>query len=458
MWLAPIALVLLQAGQVEVPEPSSSPSVAPGEGEEGSDGSEVPADEDAQEGGSDADPAPSEAETSAPSEPPESEVAAQPPVEPEGSAEATPESPSADPEAGTPPEAAPPAGPPAIKVGCPELETPEATVEACAAYLAKKQKEVDERKAEEEKKRKEGFWTDKHLHVGASALGLFNRSFVGQTDGLTIQFGAFAGGDVTLGYSGHEWRSAFAITESMIAQPSVEQLIPFFIKAADEASASTEYKFRWGTVPWVGPFAKAEARTQVFPGYVLKDTPVSVIRSNLDGTTEIDSFAAGTPIFLTSWFEPLTLTETAGVFVEPPDVKPWITYGFKAAAAANHVVALGGYVNADNPDTPELELNQIGIVNSAGVQGEARVSGAVLEYMTWGLNAVVYYPILAVGANVEDVGLLERTHLDVDALVSVKVLKWASIDGVVKVRRQPFVLNDWQVQASLLFTAGFNIL
>lgn len=333
-------------------------------------------------------------------------------------------------------------------------------VKACEALLAQKKKEAEAAAAEAEKTRKQGFWSDRALSVGASALGLFNYQAVGQQDGFGLQVGALADGKLVLGYFGHEWTSAFRLQEVFTAVPNPGGFLsaPLLGKTGDELVGSSEYRFKAAIFPWAGPFVQARAQTRIFPSWVLKPEATRAVRTNVDGTVTSEVIGKNLPLYITGWFEPLILEETAGAFVEPPSFDPWVKTGFKAAAAAQHVIGYGGYVLTDDAATPTLEMTQIPITNSVGVQGEARASGLVLERLGWGVAAVIYYPILALGPTVGDVTLLERTHVDLEATLSIKLAEWLSLDGVTRLRRQPFVLNDWQFQTQVLLTAGFQLL
>jgi hypothetical protein len=48
--------------------------------------------------------------------------------------------------------------------------------------------------------------------------------------------------------------------------------------------------------------------------------------------------------------------------------------------------------------------------------------------------------------------------LAVSMPAAVKLVKWASLDYVVNVKRLPMILDQWQVQHSVLLTAGFDLL
>jgi hypothetical protein len=332
------------------------------------------------------------------------------------------------------------------------------TLEEAKKVIAAHEAEEAAKAAAAEAKRKEGLWWDKKLSIGATALGLFNRGFVGQADGLGLQLGAIASGEFKLGFKGLVWKSNFDLAESLVVTPNGENFLsPIVGKAADRFQGQTEVRYQYPGFSYVGPFARAQVQAVVLPSWVLRQQTTRVVKNNIDADPFVYVIGPNLPISTTGWFEPLIFQETVGVLAEPPSWKEWVTSLFRLSGAAQHQLAWGGHVVTDDPDTPELELSQVAVVNSVGVQAEAEVSGTIVERVGYGLKGVVFYPVLAVGPGVEDVSLIERTHVDLEARTSLRLAEWLSLDGVVLVRRQPFVINDWQLQTSLLLTSSYSI-
>lgn len=326
----------------------------------------------------------------------------------------------------------------------------------CVEKLAEKDAADKELAAILEKKKKLGFWYEKALTLGATGSGLYNQKFVGQVDGFALQAGAILNGMFALGYAGSEWRNTLTLEEALLATPTDDLFAPRVTKAADNLSLLSAYSYRWSRFPYVGPYAQLRGQTQVFQSYVMPGAEgITVRRTFRDGRVQDESITPGKAAFLTDFFEPLTVTESVGAFVEPPTFPPWITYNFKLGAAGQHVIVRDGFVVADDPATGEVELNQLGISNSFGSEAEAVIGGQVTEMFLWNVMARLYYPILILEET--ELDLIERTHLDLQTTLSLRLTKWLSADWVTKVRRQPFVLNDWQVQSQVLLTTGFSV-
>ena len=57
-----------------------------------------------------------------------------------------------------------------------------------------------------------------------------------------------------------------------------------------------------------------------------------------------------------------------------------------------------------------------------------------------------------------DLDGIDLLNTELTAKISVKLAKWLSLDYVLSAKRVPLNLDDWQVQNSVLATAGFDIL
>jgi len=307
-----------------------------------------------------------------------------------------------------------------------------------------------------DKKKKDGFWWEKSLTLGASGSGLYNQKFVGQVDGFALQAGAILNGMIALGYIGNEWRNTLTIEESILATPTDDLFSPRVTKSADNLQLLSAYSYRWSRFPYVGPYAQLRGQTQIFQsGLQPAADGVVVKRTFRDGRVQNETVNFGQAAFLTDFFEPFTVTESVGMFIEPPTLPPWLVYALKVGVAGQHVIVRDGFVIADDAATPEIELQQLSLSNSFGSEAEAVVSGQITDLFLWSVLARVYYPIFILEET--ELDLVERTHLDLQTTLSLRLTKWLSADWVTKVRRQPFVLNDWQIQSQVLLTTGFSV-
>jgi len=286
--------------------------------------------------------------------------------------------------------------------------------------------------------------------VGLSGSFLQNSNFVGQADGVTMQFGGLLSGNANFRRGSHDWQNTLSIEHAQLKSPTIDS----FIKSADALELKSLYLFRIPSVEWLGPYARARAFTQIFPGYGI--TAEDAVLSRTDGDTTSTEGVKGQERFnLTSWFEPLIFEEAIGGFVSPVDTKA-VSVTFTAGLGSQQVFTQGGFAVADDEDTPELEL--VGLTSVFSVGGEAGVDAKgvlVPEVLSWNANAGVYYPFINSQDAITGIDLL---HITAGGGLSLKVSKWVAVDYALRIIKQPFVLQDYQIQNQLLITSGFDLL
>jgi hypothetical protein len=287
--------------------------------------------------------------------------------------------------------------------------------------------------------------------AGASLSALHNQNVLGQLDGLTVVGGTLLAGSASLFVGQHEWQNVATYELSLLKSPLFDEVA----KSADNLDLRSLYLYRIPAFDWVGPYAGARSFLPLFPGYALPTQSVFTRRIFNDGTEQVKFEEGQRSILLTTWLEPLVVTESAGLFVRPLE-KKWLTVDTKAGVGAQQIVSAGGFVVADDAATAELELRQLESQSSAGVELEWALRGVVLGNMGYGLLTTVYYPLLL--SQETELSLADRAHVDLTGTLSYRLNKWLSVDYLLRVRRVPFVLNDWQVQNSLLLTVGVSSL
>lgn len=288
------------------------------------------------------------------------------------------------------------------------------------------------------------------LTLGATISFQHNSKVVGSVDGANFQLGLVMDGFANFRSGDHEWQNSLGIRETFTKTPNVD----LFLKSTDSLALKTTYLYRIPDVDWLGPFVRVSLDTSIFEGYDARPTDTTVIRTKTTGDTATEVVAAQESIDLTGYFEPLTLKEVAGLFANPVQEKE-IQVNIQLGVGGTQTFTQNGYVLSDKADTPELELVQIEDFQQAGGELEIGIKGQVEEYMTWGTNASFFQPFYSSIDN----GLsgLDLMTIKFNAGVSVRLAKWASLDYVLTAKREPLILDEWQVQNGLLLTAGFSI-
>ena len=299
------------------------------------------------------------------------------------------------------------------------------------------------------------------LRIGGSAALNYNKDVDGVTDGVALTFGLYINGALDYVYDNFEWQNKLDIEHQQTKTPNIDS----FIKTADKLDFQTLALFRIPSVEWLGPFVRFRLQSSIFPGHYIsdKDTTVRYYKSGTKLDEKDDSKFAEAPknlkaqesVKLSNAFEPLLLSESAGVFLNPYTTE-MLTVTFKAGIAGQHLIAQDGYVSFDDADDdPYYDVIELIDTNSVGIEGELELSGVFVGYVNWSLAGSLYYPF----AVDEDHGLdgADLIHAGIEGKISVKLASWASLDYSLTVKRQPFVTTDWQVNNTLLFNVGFDV-
>ena len=314
------------------------------------------------------------------------------------------------------------------------------------------------------------------LRIGGSAALNYNDGVADVTDGTAFTVGALLKAGIDGVYKNLEWQNTLDIEEQFSKTPTLDS----FIKSADKLDFNTMLLFRIPKVEWLGPFIRFHLQSPIFwTDYVSdKDLTIRYYQNDtkIDGKSddklvqqdfEPDVAAANKlgpgkkalkaqeSTRMASAFEPLTLTESAGLFMNPYTTTP-LTFTFKVGVAGQHLVTQGGYVPFDdNADDAFYDVKLLENQNSVGIEGEADLHGVITEIVNWSLKAYLYYPFV-MSADTELTGI-DLIHTDLQAKISVKISSWASIDYSLTAKIQPFVKEGWQINNTLLFTVGYDI-
>lgn len=324
--------------------------------------------------------------------------------------------------------------------------------------------------------------------VFASLRGDLTLSFtdqqkvVGQVDGSTINFGAKIDGRADVIQDSHEWRNSVLIQAGVTRTPT----IPEFIKTTDALQFESIYLYH--VKPWIGPFARFRLETPMFAGTDVRPGPTNYKITRQDGTVvETCNPDSGVPcttqkLPLTDGFQPLTLKESLGVFVQPHKSKP-VTVEARLGFGAQEILADKQFAISDVADDPTncpagaagppntksavpcIEVTQLSDVLQAGIEANLEVWGTVYEdkitYKVYGgiLAPLAHGPLpqsyFDAGGQ-DDVGQL--TNIDLGANVIFKLVEWATLTYELKMVRVPQLLPDtFQVRNTLMLTMGYGV-
>ncbi|MEQ8278305.1 MAG: hypothetical protein RMA76_38025 [Deltaproteobacteria bacterium] len=309
-----------------------------------------------------------------------------------------------------------------------------------------------EKKALEERKEEDG-WSAK-LKVGASASFNHSHQVVGAQEGATFQVGLVLNGKLDYRSGQHLVENELNIQEAQTKTPQIDS----FVKSVDLLDAKSTYSYRFLDPSWVGLFGRATLSTQILPGDAVR--VVGGAQTDADGNVIAGTeFAAQERVRLTGIFEPVALRQTLGVFANPSDTKD-LTIKVRLGAGAQEIIARDGLVIVEettDATTQELRLQTKMLESSFSLGAELGLDAnglIVADVLSWKASATLFQPFFTTA----DITGVEALSTELEAGLSVKLAKWASLDYVVTARRQPLVVQQWQVQNTLLLTAGFDVL
>lgn len=278
-------------------------------------------------------------------------------------------------------------------------------------------------------------------------------SVVGVENGTTLSIGGVFGFAANLRSGAHQWENNLLLQHTQTKTP----VINGFLKSLDNLELKSTYFYRFEDPKWFGPFAKANFRTAILPGFTKRAGDVTTTRPNPDtGATETQTFPAQSRIDLTGAFEPILIKEAVGAFANPLESDEF-TLRSRLGIGGQHIFQRGGFVIADDAGTPELELAPIGEANELGAVLELDLKGQIVkDVLFWNLDTEVFTALVTSLSG--DIEFVDRINFDVNGKLSLKLNNWLSFDYALLVRRVPVLTLDVQVQNTVIANVTYDVL
>lgn len=293
------------------------------------------------------------------------------------------------------------------------------------------------------------------LRVGANVNFTNNRKVVGQQEGNQFQIGGAFDGDIGYLLGEHDWRNSLSLLETFSYGPPVRALM----KTADTLRFETAYYYHPVKAPWVGPFVRAGVLTAIFEGADYRATPTLYeIQNETDPDTGNPRQETGKRFRLSESFLPTTLRESAGIFLNPYR-KDYLDILILVGGGSTQVFADGQYALKDDATTADrIEVIRLSSYVQAGLEAGLALSGTAysgkVKYRAYGDVLVPFYRSDKAAGDKRNLG--DLTNVELGAMLSFKLVEWASLDYILKALRQPQLVQDWQVQNMLLLTFGYS--
>jgi hypothetical protein len=301
-------------------------------------------------------------------------------------------------------------------------------------------------------KDKDGWFPE--LNAGLNFSFSQNDGVVGMPDGTTLSLGLQLNGSLTFTRGMHEWRTVLMIVETQTKTPTIEP----FLKSADKADLETSYTLRLPSIKWLGFFGALKLETPLLPGYMVRDTTISLKITEPDGRIDTSQTAvAQKPFDLTNAFAPLALKQSIG-FSFLPYNEPMLRIDLKLGGGASQTFTQNGLRIDDNPATADvLELSRLQDYIQVGAEVRMSVTGRLFDnILSYALLGGIMVPFYSSVTNNLSTG--ELINYDLSLKLGIQVVKWLNINYSLGIIYTPLIQPKTQITNNLVLSFTWSIL
>lgn len=292
----------------------------------------------------------------------------------------------------------------------------------------------------------QGSKVDGFLRVGANFNLASNSHVVGQVDGFSTLFGLNLQGGIDYLWGRHAIRNTLSINESWAKTPVIDE----FIKNADNVAVESLYNYFF--LEWAGAFGRFNIDTALLPAEAVTSEDTDYLITQLDGTVTRKTTDRQR---MSESFEPLTLAESIGIFVEPTSA-PAFSTSIRLGFGARQTFAKGVLANKDDKKTDEVDLVELDDVMQGGLEAFAGIRGK-LKNSRVNYEAGVAALIPFFNNDDSNRGAMDLTRIALVAQASTNVFTWAALSYQLNVTSDPQLLDEVQVQNGLLLTFQYTL-
>lgn len=305
------------------------------------------------------------------------------------------------------------------------------------------------KEAEAKKKEKTDGWFPK-LKASLTTSMVHNKNLPGIDDGLSLTIGVLIDGELKYNKGPHRWITTLKIEHTQSKTPTLE---PFF-KTADELDFKSLYEHSFKKYNKLMVFGGGQIIATLFPGHVVVSEDTELRKLRTDSTEVAGQAMANEPYEISPGLSPFSFKQLVGFGVTPSE-DPFAKLNIRLSMVAQETWARG-YAVDDDEDTPELELRELQNFQQVGPQFNLTIDGEIKKKLKYSFNAEMMFPVYtSIDTDLSGFNLL---NTDLEFKLGVEVNKWASFNYVFTAKRQPMILDEWQILNNLVFTVTANIL
>jgi len=305
------------------------------------------------------------------------------------------------------------------------------------------------KEAKAEKKEKTDGWFPK-LNASLTTSMVHNKNLPGIDDGLSLTIGVLIDGELKYNKGPHRWITTLKIVHTQSKTPTLE---PFF-KTADELDLKSLYEHSFNKYNKLMVFGGGQIIATLFPGHVVVSEDTVLRKLRTDGTEVAGQAMANEPYEISPGLSPFSFKQLVGFGVTPSE-DPFAKLNIRLSMVAQETWARG-YTVDDDGDTPELELREFENFQQVGPQFNLNIEGEIKKKLKYSFSAEMMFPVYtSIDTDLSGFNLL---NTDLEFKLGVEVTKWASLNYVFTAKRQPMIVDEWQILNNLVFTVTANIL
>jgi hypothetical protein len=277
------------------------------------------------------------------------------------------------------------------------------------------------------------------LVVGGDVSFGQRSNVLGLPDGVSYSLRAFADGRLKFTLFGSPLVFLLQLEQGQTKAPNLP-----FQKTNDRLKLDGLYVLQ--LEPWIGPYARVGAETNLVPGDLAFADPTDVALFDVDGARR--DRAQVTELRLSPSFGLSQLKEGVGIHI-----RVFKSIFGEATArtgfGARHRLARDLFEPRDDLGTPTVqEFYQVGSTNQIGVEATVLGAARITRWVLLNLELDTLVPFEGVA----------KTILELEASVALKLTNFISINYVARIRRDPFLLTETTVQQDVRLRFSLELL
>lgn len=285
-----------------------------------------------------------------------------------------------------------------------------------------------------------------NLTIAANLNVTANQDVVGQLEGNSVLMGGSVLTGIGYVKDKHEWLNTGSVIQAYSKTPTLNM----YVKSNDIVDLQSLYNYFLSD--WSGPFARIGVQTALLR---TERVTAQVVEYSEDGAPDTDPKINSSRLHISDSFQPFTLTESGGWFMQPVRGEPLNVYG-RAGLGGRHTFADGALAVKGDLSAAEATYTVLKDVHQAGVELFAGADGKQLEgKLVYGVGLTALFPVL--NNDETDRSILKLTRVGLAAAVGMSVFTWMSLNYQLKVTRDVQLIDDVQIQNALLLSFQYAL-